>query len=102
MTGLKRRGTTRKCKNCAIEESQKGTHEECVRCDKHPDSSMNWRPDLDTCKEIVLSYIKQRSHISAAEIAAIDKIPVVVVEGAIAQLVKDGVLKTQTSVVVVE
>ena len=100
MNKLTKPSTRRFCRNCAI--TNKGTAPDCEHCTKNPTSSMNWRPDLETCKRIVLFYIKQRSHISATEMAAHSEIPVTIIEGAIAQLVKEKVLKTETSVVIVD
>lgn len=100
MNNLKRHGTRRFCRNCGI--TNKGTSPDCEHCTKNPTASMNWRPDLETCKNIVLFYIKQRSHISATELSIHSEISVGIIEGAIAQLVKEGVLKTETSVVIVD
>lgn len=100
MNNLKKHSTRKVCRNCGI--TNKGTSPDCEHCTKNPTASLNWRPDLETCKNIVLYYINQRSHISATELSINSEIPVEIIEGAIAQLVKEKVLKTETSVVIVE
>ena len=49
-----------------------------------------------------MHYMKQRSYLTAQEISAHMKVDVEIIKGAMAELVKEGKLKVETSVVIVE
>ena len=88
------------CKNCAIEYNEE--HPECKNCTRNPQVKDRWRPDMTTCKELVIYYAQQKSPISAPEIAKNigSGTKSVIIEAAIAELIKEGKLKVETSVVI--
>lgn len=89
----------RECKTCTM------TYDECDKCAKcstNPTIIKQWQPNPTIAKKIVMHYMKQRSYLTAQEISAHMKVSIDIIKRAMAGLVKEGKLKIETSVVIVE
>lgn len=89
------------CKTCC--ETFNADSLVCSTCKFNPHVDSRWLPSPEIAKKIVMHYMKQKEFISTQEIATNMKISsYAVIENAIKELVKEGKLKTQTTVVVVK
>jgi len=89
----------KECKSCEITYDE---NDLCAKCSTNPTIIKQWRPNPTRAKKIVMHYMKQRSYLTAQEISAHMKVDVEIIKGAMAELVKEGKLKVETSVVIVE
>lgn len=89
----------KKCKTCEITCDE---GERCAKCSTNPTIIKQWQPNPTIAKKIVMHYMKQRKYLTAQEIAYHMKVSIEIIKRAMAELVKEGKLKVETSVVIVE
>ena len=104
----KKWGRYRNCKNCIYSAEPKDLDKlPCGACHRNPNTADNWIPSEETARKIVMHYVEnakwfKTKNISAIEIADTEEVPVKVIAATMVQLMKEGVLKTETTMVIVE